>query len=325
MEENQNHFCWICLTTVEESKNDEWVKPCACRGSIEWVHSNCLLRWIDEKRKENSSSLADVQCPHCRTKYVIDEPEIEFFLEIYERSEKFLNRYSEYAAISALVGSSYVSTVFSGSMTILQIYGGERGLEIIKNANVFILMMCLPSIPCSLMIIRTVQWRVLLRNLVYSFKNFTRPEILLSRVFLPPQIEDENGNSQTNIKFSRKICEVAIFPLISSAVGCLFGNYVDGSLQKTLLGGFIVITLESACKLYYENKKLNQPKRGKIADYTEWEYEKLFVNILNKCQWAINWKFETKFFQKKGFLFNLLLVHFYIPKPHLIKNTFTKA
>jgi E3 ubiquitin-protein ligase DOA10 len=43
--------CKICADT--ECLNDNWIMPCACKGSLLWCHENCLKTWIkysDSKR-----------------------------------------------------------------------------------------------------------------------------------------------------------------------------------------------------------------------------------------------------------------------------------
>ena len=42
--------CWICfLSTSEDSataSDVKWVHPCRCIGSTQWVHEDCLLKWL---------------------------------------------------------------------------------------------------------------------------------------------------------------------------------------------------------------------------------------------------------------------------------------
>lgn len=64
--------CWICYQTERETVGEVWVHPCICRGGLKWCHEKCLLGWIDEKQKGNSSKV--VKCPQCLTPYTIMYP-----------------------------------------------------------------------------------------------------------------------------------------------------------------------------------------------------------------------------------------------------------
>ena len=54
----------MCFVTDKEVRGASWVQPCRCRGSSRWVHSSCLLRWIDERQKGQLDST--VQCSQCQ-------------------------------------------------------------------------------------------------------------------------------------------------------------------------------------------------------------------------------------------------------------------
>lgn len=77
--------CWICYQDEENTGDADWVKPCRCRGSTEWVHQSCLLSWISSQLERSSNQLAaqvggplilppsGISCPQCRTPYQIQE------------------------------------------------------------------------------------------------------------------------------------------------------------------------------------------------------------------------------------------------------------
>jgi hypothetical protein len=60
--ENKDRSCRICADTLCEI-GDKWIKPCSCKGSILWVHHNCLKKWM-----EYSSS---TKCTMCNENYKI--------------------------------------------------------------------------------------------------------------------------------------------------------------------------------------------------------------------------------------------------------------
>ena len=69
------HECWICYSGAEAG---ELVSPCRCRGSMRWVHTACLHRWITtrvteystERMFERGSAGPDrFACPNCETPF----------------------------------------------------------------------------------------------------------------------------------------------------------------------------------------------------------------------------------------------------------------
>lgn len=73
IEGKNEKMCRICNDTTCEV-DDHWIKPCQCKGTILWVHHNCLKKWIEY----SNSTL----CTTCNTSYTIkyDESNI-FFME----------------------------------------------------------------------------------------------------------------------------------------------------------------------------------------------------------------------------------------------------
>lgn len=64
-------ICRFCLDETNVRGN-ELISPCACIGSIAFVHEKCLIRW----RSMAPSALADV-CQMCRTHYNVYHIRIE--------------------------------------------------------------------------------------------------------------------------------------------------------------------------------------------------------------------------------------------------------
>ncbi len=61
----QDRQCRICLD--EEDK--DFIAPCKCKGSIKFVHRECLDSW----RASNANPRAFHECNQCKFKYVIEE------------------------------------------------------------------------------------------------------------------------------------------------------------------------------------------------------------------------------------------------------------
>lgn len=56
--------CRICSDSVCDV-GDKWIRPCGCKGTILWVHHNCLKTWM---RYSNSS-----KCSTCEKKYKVNQ------------------------------------------------------------------------------------------------------------------------------------------------------------------------------------------------------------------------------------------------------------
>ncbi|KAF9481025.1 hypothetical protein BDN70DRAFT_831834 [Pholiota conissans] len=65
-QEDPQKQCRICFDGVEAEKElGRLIRPCLCKGSISYVHINCLKQW----RNSSASQSAFFQCPQCRYQY----------------------------------------------------------------------------------------------------------------------------------------------------------------------------------------------------------------------------------------------------------------
>ena len=65
---NKNKVCRICFEEIKNNSkisknsnnsnnsNNLIISPCKCKGSIRWVHHNCLLKWIKISKKKYCQS-----------------------------------------------------------------------------------------------------------------------------------------------------------------------------------------------------------------------------------------------------------------------------
>lgn len=98
-EASQKRLCWVCFgTEQDDSENcpNVWICPCQCKGTMKWVHEECLQRWIDEKQKRAFSSR--VSCSQCRTHYVVRFPPVNCLVRIIEHYDKLLYGSSPFVA-----------------------------------------------------------------------------------------------------------------------------------------------------------------------------------------------------------------------------------
>ena len=51
--------CWVCYEA--ETPDTPLIAPCNCKGSMQYVHMNCLLQWLEQSHTTT--------CPHCHHTY----------------------------------------------------------------------------------------------------------------------------------------------------------------------------------------------------------------------------------------------------------------
>ncbi|XP_062137803.1 E3 ubiquitin-protein ligase MARCHF5 [Drosophila sulfurigaster albostrigata] len=152
----EERMCWICLNTDEEMRvPSTWLQPCLCRGTNKWVHEACLSRWIDEKQQLNPD--VSVSCPQCHTEYIIVMPPICRFDAILERVEKTYGLLCPSVLMGMLATVFYIATLSYGALTMHQIAGYERSLQLMKD-DPTLLMIVLPSVPAGLLLLRRLEW-----------------------------------------------------------------------------------------------------------------------------------------------------------------------
>ena len=76
-------MCWICHEG-RRTKNDVLLQNvCKCKGSLRYVHNDCLLKWINTK-----SSNEEKRCPQCMHKYTL-KTRYDTILDKYADSPHF--------------------------------------------------------------------------------------------------------------------------------------------------------------------------------------------------------------------------------------------
>lgn len=71
---------------------------------------------MDEKQKGNA--FKRVNCPQCRTEYIIVFPEMGTFVSILEGIDSIIKRLSPFLAAGVIVGSLYWTAVTYGAVTV---------------------------------------------------------------------------------------------------------------------------------------------------------------------------------------------------------------
>lgn len=58
------NFCRFCHETTD-TKSNPLITPCLCKGSLEFVHRQCLERWLNESNQN--------KCDICQYQYLVEE------------------------------------------------------------------------------------------------------------------------------------------------------------------------------------------------------------------------------------------------------------
>eukprot|EP00045_Choanoeca_perplexa_P013822 m.158405 g.158405 ORF g.158405 m.158405 type:complete len:315 (+) comp16468_c0_seq3:2788-3732(+) len=150
MAENDERVCWICYGAQAEFPNMRWVSPCRCRGSMQYVHEACLLRWAEEK--ELSARVEPLRCPQCNTRLMIAEN--RSFLVVL--GDIYLDAMGELTPV-ALIGSLGI-LLWAGLASYGALaYSCTTGISIrqlVQKHDPIVLVAVLPLLPCSLIATR---------------------------------------------------------------------------------------------------------------------------------------------------------------------------
>lgn len=118
--------CWICygeeqVDTFGIEFPLKWVSPCQCRGSLEWVHQQCIRSWITsaESRSGSSSGATDSAqhdlfptCPHCKFPFSFEGEPPATIMPLIQR---FLGRTGVIyrRAVQAIITGAFAGGLYS--------------------------------------------------------------------------------------------------------------------------------------------------------------------------------------------------------------------
>lgn len=66
-EEEEGDLCRICQMAAASSSN-LLIEPCKCTGSLQYVHQECMKKWLQAKINSGSSLEAVTTCELCKEK-----------------------------------------------------------------------------------------------------------------------------------------------------------------------------------------------------------------------------------------------------------------
>ncbi|CAD8115737.1 unnamed protein product [Paramecium sonneborni] len=66
---DETKFCRICLC---DDGNSDLIRPCKCKGSLQYIHENCLKIWILEKQGIEKVYKNNIDCEVCHSKFLME-------------------------------------------------------------------------------------------------------------------------------------------------------------------------------------------------------------------------------------------------------------
>ncbi|KAG8432361.1 hypothetical protein GDO86_016849 [Hymenochirus boettgeri] len=95
-EEDEGDLCRICQTGMTSPSNP-FIEPCKCSGSLQYVHQDCMKKWLQAKVNSGSSLESITTCELCKENLELD---LEDF-DIQEIFRTHANERAEYEFISS--------------------------------------------------------------------------------------------------------------------------------------------------------------------------------------------------------------------------------
>ncbi|XP_064380595.1 probable E3 ubiquitin-protein ligase MARCHF10 isoform X4 [Dromaius novaehollandiae] len=83
--------CRICQIAGGSSTNP-LLEPCGCVGSLQFVHENCLKRWLEAKIESGADLEAVKTCELCKQSLTLDLD--DFNVNEYYRNHRYSREYS---------------------------------------------------------------------------------------------------------------------------------------------------------------------------------------------------------------------------------------
>jgi hypothetical protein len=104
-------YCRYCLST---DNNQDFITPCKCKGSAEYVHTNCLKEWL--KKKNNRPiipaffSQYNYSCEICNTEYDIEYKRSPLGEQVYFEILFYVFMLSSFLTLSYLLLGLFMET-----------------------------------------------------------------------------------------------------------------------------------------------------------------------------------------------------------------------
>ena len=236
--------CWVCFGTDAETpvQSRQWVTPCRCKGSTQWVHQECIRRWVEQKQRGQLT--LPVHCPQCQTAYIIHFPRMGPLLLIMDNLDKLVMRVSP-IGMATLIGMTLYWNSFSyGIFTVYTILGKQETAELFDRLDPIATVVGLPLIPVALIFVNAIP---LVEKAIKFYFNILGPRMknvpflsyfAPSYPLNPPAAVDTNSNSLPVL--ARTICGALAFPYMATLVGYLVFKSVKPNWKRAFFVSFVL-------------------------------------------------------------------------------------
>lgn len=286
-----------------------WVKPCKCKGSMEFAHEVCLLQYIATKNEQNPS------CPHCRVQYVLVYPENKVYYALGTIDRLFSKLVPHFLVMGVSLSAVFLSSIY-GVYALLSI-GGQEAEQWLANQVwgwqvwvglpfVPVLLICsrieavdslMPLIPIWLLDIKqlcfswppnivtcavAIPWIRYFYNVGYKFleEMIMIPVLMANNISQnDPEVQRELAvrelRSKSTIDLPKFFVGALAMPALASTAGWILGlsrfarNILPSYFLRSITGGFIFIFLKDCAAMYYRYSGVYFRQKKQIVNYME--------------------------------------------------------
>jgi len=167
----------------------------------------------------------------------------------------------------------YWTAVTYGAISVMQVMGHKRGLEIMEKADPLFLLVGLPTIPFALVLSKMIRWE---DYILHHWREQSKRWWILRKVFgdradenYPTRVPMDTNNQLDFISSTRVLCGALMLPTFATVCGNYLFGKVDSPLKKTLLGGAVFIGIKGLIQMYYKQQQYMRLARRQIEDFNE--------------------------------------------------------
>ena len=171
----EQNFCRICMDT--NSPTNRLISPCRCRGSLRYIHEECLKTWLSTREGE----ITEMKCELCNSDF-----RMEFVVgNVCRPKQSFDEGFTQCLFVPLLIG---VSALLLFVMALLIERFGESEND--TSYSIVLIIICLVSVVFLLVLVvyslkqscisrELVQWNILNQYFHEEEENLSLPDLSL--------------------------------------------------------------------------------------------------------------------------------------------------
>ncbi|XP_059822457.1 E3 ubiquitin-protein ligase MARCH7 [Hypanus sabinus] len=86
-DDDEEDICRICQVGARSTSSNPLLKPCNCTGSLQYVHQECIKKWLQSKINSGADLTAVITCELCKEKLQLDLEDFDVH-ELYRTHEQ---------------------------------------------------------------------------------------------------------------------------------------------------------------------------------------------------------------------------------------------